>query len=54
MEDPMIEIPQSVYDQLVSDSDFLEALHSIGVDGWTGYEAAQKAYIQIRAESDDE
>ena len=35
-----ITISKEEYDQLVKDSDFLNALQSVGVDNWEGYSDA--------------
>lgn len=40
MNDGTITIPKSEYDQLIKDSEFLEALRSAGVDNWEGYDFA--------------
>ena len=33
-------IPKKEYDQLIKDSEFLEALRAAGVDNWDGYSYA--------------
>lgn len=37
----LITVFQDSYDKLVQDSNFLNALISVGVDNWSGYEEAQ-------------
>lgn len=37
-----IEVDKEVYDELVSDQKFLDALIAAGVDNWEGYEEAQQ------------
>ena len=36
-----ITITEEEYSRLKSDSEFLQALQSVGVDNWSGYEDAQ-------------
>lgn len=40
MSEPTVTISQAFYDQLVADSEFLEALKGAGVDNWEGYDCA--------------
>ena len=37
-----VEVDKEVYEELVSDQKFLNALISAGVDNWDGYEEAQQ------------
>jgi len=37
MSEPTVTISKTLYDQLVADSEFLEALKGAGVDNWDGY-----------------
>ncbi len=39
----MISIPKKIYDGLVEDQEFLEALQSAGVDNWEGYDMARES-----------
>lgn len=43
-EDGTITISKDLYDELVSDSNFLNCLQSAGVDNWDGYEFAQDEF----------
>jgi hypothetical protein len=52
MSEKTITISQDEYDQLRSDSEFLECLHSAGVDNWDGYDVAQDMMDEL--EEDDE
>lgn len=43
MDDTMVTIPLSEYEQLVADQQLLDALHAAGVDNWQGYDDAVEA-----------
>jgi hypothetical protein len=36
-----VTIPKHIYDQMVSEVEFLRCLEAAGVDNWSGYEMAQ-------------
>ena len=40
MEEATVTISKKEYNRLVKDSDFLNALHAVGVDNWEGYSLA--------------
>ena len=42
----LIEIDQDEYNELVSDSKFLELLIAYGVDNWEGYDEVQKEFSE--------
>lgn len=46
MTEPTVTISQTLYDQLVADSEFLEALKGVGVDNWEGYDYALESLGQ--------
>lgn len=41
-----VTISKTLYDQLVADSEFLEALKGAGVDNWEGYDYAMESLEQ--------
>lgn len=44
MEKQTIEIPLSVYEELVDDQKLLDALRAAGVDNWQGWDDAIEIY----------
>ncbi len=46
MPEPTVTISKTLYDQLVADSEFLEALKGAGVDNWEGYDHALESLGQ--------
>lgn len=46
MENEMVEIPLSVYNDLVDDQKLLDALRAAGVDNWQGWDDAIEIYNQ--------
>lgn len=44
MEKETIEIPLSVYEELVDDQKLLDALRAAGVDNWQGWDDAIEIY----------
>lgn len=41
-DDKTITISVELYEELIADQSFLEALQGAGVDNWEGYDAAQE------------
>ena len=48
-----ITIPKHIYDNLVSDADWLHALEAAGVDNWEGFEHAQEIYAEWNRELEE-
>lgn len=48
-----ITIPKRIYDNLVSDADWLHALEAAGVDNWEGFDYAQEIYAEWQQEDEE-